>query len=308
VPPLSGPDLRASLGRDVLCLLGDIPSPVVEIARLTRLPSPRLQRACFRVGFADGRAVKARRVESPRDAERLERLSSLVDRRYASPLLGRCGGAVLTEWVDGRVVMPADATPAFLRRCGALQARFHQPAVPADLRVEAEDRLRDAPIRLERAVEDLSRHAALSAGERERALELARAYAPRDVRVVLAHGDFCGENLVLDARGRAHLVDNETLAVHAPEYDLGRTWYGWPMTERQRRAYYEGYREHGDTDAFVRHFPYWAVTVLVGAAGFRRRAVTAGARYPLDRLRRLLWARDPARLLHADVPAPEHGG
>ena len=305
--PLAGPDLRASLGPDVLCLLGAIPSPVVEIARLTRLPSPRLQRACFHVRFANGRAVKARRVESPRQAERLERLSSLVDRRYAPPLLGRCGSAVLTEWVDGRVVMPSDATPAFLRRCGGLQARLHQTAVPADLRVDAEDRLRDAPLRLERAVEDLSRCAALSDGEGERALELARAYAPRDVPVALAHGDFCAENLVLDARDRAHLVDNETLAVHAPEYDLGRTWYRWPMTGRERRAYYEGYREHGKTDAFARHFPYWAVTVLVGAARFRRRAATAGARYPLDRLRALLWARDPARLLHADVPAPEPG-
>jgi aminoglycoside phosphotransferase (APT) family kinase protein len=105
--------------------------------------------------------------------------------------------------------------------------------------------------------------------------------------VGLVHKDFCRENMVVSPDGVVRVVDNETLAVDCPDYDLTRTWYRWPMDPAQAVAYLAGYRRHRSTETLARHFPFWAVAVLSESALFRlRRGLSAAL--PLGRLRELL--------------------
>src|SRR5262249_16489172 len=98
---------------------------------------------------------------------------------------------------------------------------------------------------------------------------LARRFAPTRAVYGLCHGDFCGENMVIRAKGRPCVVDNETVGIDLHDYDLARTWYRWPMDTERWREFIAGYAERRDTRSFLRHFPYWVVRVLVDAMHFR---------------------------------------
>ena len=80
------------------------------------------------------------------------------------------------------------------------------------------------------------------------------------------------------------VIDNEGLSVDAPEFDLARTWYRWPMTARQQRVYAEGYGIHDHSARFETHFLHWALMAVLDSAAYRIRAHPASARVPLDRL------------------------
>src|SRR5262249_50894963 len=118
--------------------------------------------------------------------------------------------------------------------------------------------------------------------------DVIRAHVPDHQETGIIHRDFCGENLVLDPLGTPHIVDNGTLTVDAYHFDLARTWYRWPMTSAERRAFEAGYAACGDLASYRAHFPFWAVAVLVEAALFRHYAKTRGRRIPIQRLIELL--------------------
>ena len=272
-------------------------SRAIEVVPVTRLTSVHRRPRCFRVRLADGRFVKARRLESPLHAEHVERLSNLLDPRWCPPVLARRGSGLLTEWVGGWPLTPVPGPP-LLRECGALQATVHRTALSAELHRGAERRVRDWSGRLAGTLEELSIRGALSDRDARRAVELATTQAPADVSRTVVHGDFCPDNLVVGSRGGVHVVDNETLTIHAPEYDLARTWYRWPMTPEQWGHYAEGYGDQATLQAFVRHFAHWAVIVLTGASLFRLRGGTPEADYPLRRLRQVLRT-NPDRVLQS---------
>ncbi len=111
---------------------------------------------------------------------------------------------------------------------------------------------------------------------------------PPTVAHGIVHRDLCADNLVVRASGKLCPVNNETLAVNAYAYDLGRTWYRWPMRPDQRAAYFEGYRRYRSPADFWAHSRYWTTLVLVESAGWHLRLGTAGAAVPLRRLHELL--------------------
>jgi aminoglycoside phosphotransferase (APT) family kinase protein len=232
--------------------------------------------------------VKARRLNSVEEAERVERLSRFLDPRCFPKVLARRGAALLTEWAHGTPLGSTADKAALFRRAGSVQATMHCRALPAGLLRAARVSEAGRETRLDRGLHELVRFGALPAREARRAWAIALAHVPPRRAVGLVHGDFCAENMVRGVDGRLRIVDNEALSVGACDYDLARTWYRWPMTESQAAAYFDGYAGRRGPDAFVAAFPYWAVMALVDAVVFRVRARTRGARAPLARLAALL--------------------
>lgn len=263
---------RGQLGEDLWALVQGRRSPLVAVTVLTSLPSAFGQRASFRLQFADGRVLKGRRFERGDHAERVENLSQFLDRRHFPRVLGRCGSALLLEWIEGEPLSHAKWPPELLQTCGALQGLVHTTPLPNKVDSQSQSAAHDKRVGLERGIRALVEYGAFNRLEGERLIDLAVAHTPGNPAVGLVHGDFCAENIVLQAPGHVYVIDSEKLSIDAYDYDLGRTWYRWPMTAVQREAYYDGYNQHRSSADFMAHFVYWAIVVLVDSAAFRVRA------------------------------------
>jgi hypothetical protein len=281
--PTANEVLAARLGPELWALVEAAGAPVVEAVPVTTLPSAGSPRAAFRVTLADGRVLKGRRLATPADVERVARLSSLLDPRHVPPVLARRGSALLTPWIPGRPVGHADRTTGLLRACGRLQAGIHR--VPASAEIA---HLRQRPVdwegRLDRLLGELVARSALQAGDAREVHRLAAVHAPPAATARVCHTDLCPDNVVVTGAGRLCVVDTEGIAVDAAEYDLARTWYRWPMSPSQQRAYAEGYGAPAHAAAFAAHFLHWALQAVTESAAFRVRRRAAGAHVPLTRL------------------------
>jgi aminoglycoside phosphotransferase len=276
---------KDQLGEDLWTLVEAIDAPLVNVTCVSSLPSLVSQRGAFRIGLADGRVLKGRRVESTTDAERIEELSRLLDHRNFPRVLARRGCALLTEWIEGRPLAASDCHSDLFRRCGALQGALHSiPIAPLPARRHSQD----WQARLDEKIAVLVRHNALGRRDGKDALELAIANAPDFFAVGLSHGDFCLENMVVTPPDHVYVVDNESLLIGAYDHDLARTWYRWPMHPSEREAYFMGYEEYRSAVTFGAHFLHWAVLALVESALFRVRYETRGVRVPIRRLKALL--------------------
>lgn len=131
---------------------------------------------------------------------------------------------------------------------------------------------------------------------------MAVTHAPRNVAVGIVHGDFCAENMIVRASGNVSVVDSENLSIAPHDYDLGRTWYRWPMTQVQCEAYYDGYHQYRSSADFVTHLPYWAIGVLARSAAFRLRVGARDALIPIQQLKAILQGDLQGRLsLHTEL-------
>ena len=242
---------------------------------------------------------KAARLETAQLAEEVGEIARCLVQCGVPGVWSRSGTALLAQWVDGDCLSGVDCTGADLRRCGALQALVHSRPVPEQRTPRPDDTLRRAQRNFQRPVEELVESNVLGSAEARHAQEIATRFAPRSVTVAFILGDFCAENIVQRDSGELCFVDTETLSIGACEYDLGRTWYRWPMTPVERAAYLDGYREHRSPVEFLEHFPYWAITALVAGAVFRSRQRADTTSVPVSRLRALV------RELTQGIPAEE---
>jgi hypothetical protein len=285
--PATMPEL---LGNDLWTLLGTIGSAVVDAVPVTTIRWPGSPRASFRITLADGRVLKGRRFRTPADATRIARLTSLLDPRHFPPILAYRGCALLTAWIAGRAVAAKAWTSARLRTCGQLQGTIHRLDVPAEV-AASEPPPRDWTERVDQWLAHLVAGAALGASEAASIRRLVAMGAPSTTRAGVCHTDFCADNVIITDAGQVCVIDNEGLSVDAPEFDLARTWYRWPMTARQQRAYAEGYGIHDHSARFEAHFLHWALMAVLDSAAYRIRAHPASVRIPLDRLAALLRTR-----------------
>lgn len=285
---MSPHDARRLLGDELWALVGSLDSPLLDIHVLTRLPSPVSRRASFRLRLADGQILKGRRCETADEAERVEYLWQFLDPGRFPRSLSRRGAALLIEWIEGQSLSASQLSPELLRWCGACQGSLHSTPLPR----EAHERYRSSPhawqARLQRNARELVESCVLERGEATQALELAAAHAPGSVVVGLVHADYCAENMVVHPSGGVYHVDNEWISIDACEYDLARTWYRWPMTPMQRRAYYDGYSQHRSLGEFTKHHLYWALVVLLQSARSRLLAGDRNLWIPVSRLQALL--------------------
>ena len=277
--------LEAQLGLDLWALIDAVGVPVTEVRQVTTIPM--VGRGSFRVTFADGLMLKARRLRTPGDVDRVTRLSSLLDPRFFPPVLAHRGCGLLTRWIPGVSIRNGDWTAADLRTCGRVHAAIHRLPVTPDTAP-----LRRWPVRSEQRfaelMDELVERRALDACQANAVQDLAGITAPPSQSTAVCHRDFCGDNIIIAAAGEVSVIDNEGIAIDSPEYDLARTWYRWPMTATQQRAYAEGYGSHEHVARFAAHFVHWALIVLVESAAYRARVGAATAHVPLERLTHLL--------------------
>lgn len=272
----------SELGEDLAALVRGVGRRLVQAIPLSRRGAPPIATA-FRLRFADGGALKGSRLANAECAAQVAALAPALG-TLAPRVLAHRGAALLSEWVEGESLAGADWPAALLRRCGAAQAAVHVRAVDApDAAVDLAERQR----KLIHGLKGLVRAELLSAGESARLAALAAAAAPASGAMGISLGDYCADNIVCRADGEPCLIDLETLTIAPSDYDLGRTWYRWPMSAAQRAAFLEGYRRHRDPGPFLAHRSFWYATALVEGALFRHRQHHPGLQVPLAALRAL---------------------
>jgi hypothetical protein len=278
--------LEAELGADLAAMIAATGVPVVEAAPVTTIRWLGSSRASFRLALADGRVLKGRRFRTPADVLRVTSISSLLDPRHFPPVLASRGCALLTPWIPGRSPSADAWTPALLSVCGGVMATLHRTPILPEVASLQPRRLHWTE-RVDRWLGELVGARALGVSEAREISDLATLSAPATSRTAVCHTDLCGDNIVATLDGELWVVDNEGLSLDAPEFDLARTWYRWPMTPPQQRAFAEGYGAHEHSPHFEAHFLHWALLAVLDSAAYRTRAGVAGARIPLARLTEL---------------------
>ncbi|MEO8602138.1 MAG: aminoglycoside phosphotransferase family protein [bacterium] len=279
---------RDHLGDDLWTLLRALPSPPIAIESLSGVGYPGYQPTAFRIALADGRVVKALRATSEEQAVLVHAVSSRLDARRFAAVLARAGATLLTEWVDGPPLRESPGGDADAREAGDLLGALHQLALQPHEQRPAAAMLGDCTARLRKHLGQLVERGGLAASERDAALQFATAHAPAGCTVGLIHRDLCPENLARRAGGGLCVIDLETMGVGVCEYDLGRTWYRWPMPASGRQAFHQAYTVRRDAGAFLAHAPFWILCATATSAVLRIRKHPDGAEVPVERLRGVL--------------------
>lgn len=276
--------LNELLGADLAKLVRTLPSKVVGARPITGLRAPRLSRATFQLRLADGTLIKARRMETAEDAERVEGLAARLDGRTFTQPFARHGVALLEPWIKGAELRGESADAPLMRACGAALGAVH--AVRAELATETRRWIPSVRLaNLEQRLTQLVTLRALSGRTAQRLAGLAREEVPERVATGIVHRDMWPRNIILDGSGRVRVVDVGSIGYGARAFDLARTAYLWPMTAAQTMAFREGYE--GKTGPADEVSIFWAIDVLTDVALFRRLSGASGASRPLDRLRAL---------------------
>ena len=290
---------RHEFGEDLLELITAFETPLVEVTPLSGLGYPGYEPHSFRLLFADGRILKGRRFGNASRAAAVEYVSQFLNHEGFPKVLARARSGLLIEWIDGKPVDLTGHEPELLKRCGALQGFMHSISVPRDSPWPPRDTIQTWHSNLRTDLDFLAERRVLDKDESRRAYEIAAEYAPDRYEIGFVHRDFCPENLIVRPSGDLCAIDNETLAIDSYDYDLGRTWYRWPMTPLEQQHYLEGYERYRSPKDFLTHFSFWGIAAVVKAAVFRLEKHPAAAAVPIARLRSLL--RDSAAAIA--VPA-----
>lgn len=269
--------------------IGALPASVEALAPSDSYrPTP----VAFRVALADGRRLKARLLSSAARAARLECILCALHHSAFPAVVARHDRVLLLEWIDGEPLDEETSRPSVARAAGAIHAFLHAMPVPPALEPSPDDVLGDTAAKLESHVASLAADGIVTESESRSALAVAGRFAPERCRIGIVHRDLCARNMVERHSGEICLIDNETMALGSCEFDLARTWYRWPLPRNARDEYFRAYARTHDAAAFLRHFPFWALAVLVDSVRMRAEAPVALRSVPLDRMRALLAAID----------------
>jgi hypothetical protein len=256
------------------------------------------ERRTFRVVLADGRTVKARRLPDEATAERLMAVRSELPPAFAR-VLSRDRRVLIEEWVAGAPLGASCPSNALLDEASSilasLHARTHVVGEPVG------DRRSTAHRRAvcERELGEIASAGGLD-GRRILALRVAlERLDPGRALHGLAHNDFCGENMVVDASGALRVIDNERLEIDALGYDLGRTWYRWALPKPAWERFRAAYAARAASPEPLESLAFWNLAAAVKSAAIRLRADRMQARAPLALLERMAAAGD-ARAVAAE--------
>lgn len=266
-------------------LVAAMGATIVAARPITTLPGRASARATCRLRLSDGREVKGRRVESAEDAERIERLVRAWRTRHLPTPLARRDRVLIEPWVSGQPLTALPPKASRVEACGRLLGRLHVMGAHVEpLGAILASRMN----RARGVIGQLTGDGSLTRAAARRLIELAERYAPRTCQTGIIHGDFCPENIIVSGQRALRVIDCETIAIDAIDYDLARATYRWPLHGDAESHFLAGYGRARDPGAFLRHRPFWMVCALADAALFRSAARTPNARVPLDRLLGLL--------------------
>ncbi|HEX5136160.1 MAG TPA: aminoglycoside phosphotransferase family protein [Planctomycetota bacterium] len=269
------------LGPDLEALVRGLPAPLLRCEPVSRHGAARESRETFRLDLADGSTWKGRRLPSAASAARVEAFAARLDPRRFTRVLAREGSALLEEWLSGEPLDQLPADPAHLDWAAETLGGLHSLPAP---RGRSGSWLRARRELLSRHLLRLADAGAIPRADAMRLREVALARAPREVEVRLVHRDLCPENIVVDAGGRLRSVDNVTVRAGAPEEDLARTCYRWPLDGPARDRFLRAYGARRDPAAFLRHRRFWMIAALSHATWIRHSRGYARADVPLRRL------------------------
>jgi hypothetical protein len=277
--------------RELLRLVEEIDPRPARVEALAPSDTYRAAPGAFRVTLADGRHLKARTMTGVERAVRVECILRALDHSAFPSVVARRGAILLLEWIDGEDLEELEPRPGWVRAAAAIQAFLHAMPVPPALERPA-DAIGATTAKLERDVAALVADGTVAAAESAALLALARRSAPDACRTGIVHRDLCARNMIVRPSGEICLVDNETMAVGACEFDLARTWYRWPLSRGEREEYFRAYGRTHDPRPFLAHFAFWALAVLADSACMRAAAGAALRAVPVDRLRAVVAALD----------------
>ena len=261
------------------------------IHAITTLVPAAAERQTFRIELADGRTIKARRLPDEETAARLHAVRSELPPAF-TPVLARHRNVLLEEWIAGEPLDDACPSDALLREAGAILGSLH-----ARTRVVGEPARERRSTDAWRAVCDRELREISAAGAlEERAVCAIRSALermdPGSGIFGLAHTDFCGENMIVDAAGRLRIIDNERLGIDALGYDVGRTWYRWALPEPAWARFCAAYAARAPSREPLETIPFWRLVAVVKSAALRLRVDRRLARTPLALLARMAAGRD----------------
>lgn len=276
--------LETMLARELSWISKELEARIAEVTPASSLRGSDHPRAAYRVVLEDERRVKLRRMKTAERAAELSRLLvSVKSLGLPQPILVR-EECIVTEWLAGTPLEPAQAEPEVVRAAGVLLARIHQ--IPASdlgkhpVECSSEALLEETTERLQALV----RGARISSRDAARIDARVRALAPQRMRMGLTHGDFSGENLLVDAAGELRVVDNEGLQPGVLDVDLARVHCRWPMSEHAWSGFLSAYCRESGREVEDDDLAAWKIQSEVLSAWYRHTHGLEGAERALDRL------------------------
>jgi Ser/Thr protein kinase RdoA (MazF antagonist) len=219
---------------------------------------PGKGRYSFRVELEGGVSIKARLLETADAALRLFELRGGLDEAFA-PAIASHGRVILEAWIEGQPLTDAEE---WVEEAGSLLGRLH---IRYPSNREPETRTwRERGID---ALDNLSGPGMLDAEQVGSLRATLCRCDPERERAVLVHLDFCGENMVIDGRGRLRVIDNEWMMFEPAGLDLARTFSRWPMSEGAAERFLRAYRDVAEID--LGSLPFWQIAVAAFTARFR---------------------------------------
>ena len=276
------------LGEDLASLALALAAPLIEIETLCTDLARTSRRRSFRLRYGDGILLKARRVASPKIAERVGRILGAGDVPGFTKVIATRGEGLLEEWAYGRPLDEVRPSADLVTACGALLRTLHDVPVARGSRGAGRAKPQRHWAALEHDLHELVRRGRLDPDQAARLRDIAIRFRPEQVVGGVIHGDFCPQNIVLGHECQPVVVDNETISIGAYDYDLARVWYRWPMTESEAQRFFHGYGHRKRASVFLGHLPFWAILVVASSTIFRLDEKASNADESLEQLRRLV--------------------
>ena len=265
----------------LLRLVPELDLTAAEIIPITALETKVGPRATFCLQSSDGKRVKLRIVRNTAKARRMQSVRHHLHDGPFARILARHENYLLEEWVDGTALNQTALSNGLLTRCGRMLGEVHGRTLTEHRRQLPETR----PSTTSRRCPEW---ASLNGNSVIGGVPSVVAYCDgvTDLyagRSALSIATFV-QTTSCFAVSRPCSIDNANLSIGYFDEDIARTWYRWPMTQRQWKFFLEGYSTRRDIRSYLAHAPFWMILVLARATLFRHRAQASHADYP----RRLL--------------------
>ena len=264
-----------------------LPPDSAQPVQLTSLTSPgaKTEGRAWQVWLSDGRCIKARYFARAAEAHANSVFREWIaaDTGLASafgPVLGRRGPLMLEAWIDGTSV-DAAADSAWAEAAGLLLGRLHALTRPEI----ANAPLRDWADTTCEWLEAFRARGLLTRAVTETLIGRVRDEDPGPTPCVLAHRDWCPQNLIVIDGRRLCSIDNERFALETAGLDLGRVWSRWPLSAVAWRRLLAGYRASPAADPGP--LPFWEIVGTAWSTSLRIDASQSLLDEPLNRLKRL---------------------